>query len=116
MGVGGQSHAPAALPPRMTRYLLYRRLGGTPGPVWSGAKILPLPEFDHNALEVLLNFIRFFSPPVSAMKIRSMLRKTLLPSLNCGVCIRSESSGENFPRCIQVDVHVSVNRSTYICK
>jgi hypothetical protein len=28
MGVGGQRHAPAALPPGMTRYSLYRRLGG----------------------------------------------------------------------------------------
>jgi len=27
-GVGGQRHAPVALTPRKTRYLLYRRLGG----------------------------------------------------------------------------------------
>jgi hypothetical protein len=27
-GVGGQRHAPADLPPRKTRYILYRRLGG----------------------------------------------------------------------------------------
>ena len=27
-GVGGQRHAPAALPPGNTRYSLYRRLGG----------------------------------------------------------------------------------------
>jgi hypothetical protein len=27
MGVGGQRHAPAALPPGKTRYPLYRRLG-----------------------------------------------------------------------------------------
>jgi hypothetical protein len=32
MGVGGQRHAPAALPPRITRYPLYRRLGGPQGP------------------------------------------------------------------------------------
>jgi hypothetical protein len=30
-GVGGQRHAPAALPPRKTRYPLYRRLGGPQG-------------------------------------------------------------------------------------
>jgi hypothetical protein len=35
MGVGGQHHAPVALPPGMTRYQLYRRLG-SPGPVWTG--------------------------------------------------------------------------------
>jgi hypothetical protein len=30
-GVGGQHHAPAALPPGNTRYPLYRRLGGPQG-------------------------------------------------------------------------------------
>jgi hypothetical protein len=28
MGVGGQRHGPAALPPEKTRYPPYRRLGG----------------------------------------------------------------------------------------
>ena len=31
MWVGGQRHAPAALPPRKTRYQLYMRLGGPQG-------------------------------------------------------------------------------------
>ena len=31
MGVGGQRHAPAALPPRKTRYPLCRRLDGAQG-------------------------------------------------------------------------------------
>jgi hypothetical protein len=30
-GVGGQRHAPAALPPEKTRYPLYRKLGGPQG-------------------------------------------------------------------------------------
>jgi len=37
MGVGGQRHAPAALPLGKTRYPLYRRLGGPQsrcGRVW----------------------------------------------------------------------------------
>jgi hypothetical protein len=38
-GVGGQHHAPAALPPGMTRYPLYRR-GWAPGTVWTGAENL----------------------------------------------------------------------------
>ena len=33
-GMGGQRHAPAALPPGKTRYPLCRRPGGTQG--WSG--------------------------------------------------------------------------------
>ena len=39
-GGGGQRHAPAALPPGKNRYPLYRRLGGAPGPVWTGAENL----------------------------------------------------------------------------
>jgi len=31
MGVGGQRHAPAALPPAMTRYPFYRKLGSPQG-------------------------------------------------------------------------------------
>ena len=46
MEVGGQRHAPAAIPPGNTRYLLYRRLGGTQGPSGRVRKISPPPEFD----------------------------------------------------------------------
>ena len=46
MGVGGQRHAPAALPPRKTQYPLYRRLGGPQGRSGRVRKILPPPEFD----------------------------------------------------------------------
>jgi hypothetical protein len=39
--VGGQRHAPAAVPPGKTRYRLYRRLGGPASqPVWSCREIL----------------------------------------------------------------------------
>ena len=34
MGVGGQRHAPAALPPVKTRYPLYKKLGGPQGRSW----------------------------------------------------------------------------------
>ena len=37
-GVGGQHHAPAVLLLVKTRCSLYRRLGGPPGPVWTGAE------------------------------------------------------------------------------
>ena len=40
MEVGGQRHAPAALPPGKTRYQLYRKLGGPELLVWTGAEIL----------------------------------------------------------------------------
>jgi len=46
-GVGGQRHAPAALPPGKTRYPLYRRLGGSQGRSGRGAENLPLlPYWD----------------------------------------------------------------------
>jgi len=46
MGVGGQGHAPAALPLGKTRYPLYRRLSGPQG--WPGwVQIMsPPPRFD----------------------------------------------------------------------
>ena len=46
MGMGGQRHAPAALPPGKMRHPFYRRLGELQG--WSGRmrKISPPPGFD----------------------------------------------------------------------
>jgi hypothetical protein len=40
--VGGQHHAPAALPPGKTRYPLYRRLGGPQGRSGRVRKISPV--------------------------------------------------------------------------
>ena len=48
MGVGGQHHAPAALPPGKTRYPLYRRLGGPQG---GSRKISPPLGFDPRTVE-----------------------------------------------------------------
>ena len=46
MGVGGQHHAPAALPLGKTRYPLYRRLGGPRSRSGYVRKISPPPGFD----------------------------------------------------------------------
>jgi hypothetical protein len=46
MGVGGQRHAPAALPPGMTRYPLSRRLGRPQGRSGRVLKISPPPQFE----------------------------------------------------------------------
>jgi hypothetical protein len=45
MGVNGQRHDPAALPPGKTRYPLCRRLGGPQGRSGQVRKISPPPEF-----------------------------------------------------------------------
>ena len=51
--VGGQRHAPAALPPGKTRYPLYRRLGGTKGRSGRLHKISPQPGFDPRNVQSL---------------------------------------------------------------
>jgi len=49
MGVGGQHHARAGLPPGKTRYQLH---GWAPGPVYMGAENLaPSPEFDPRTVQ-----------------------------------------------------------------
>jgi hypothetical protein len=49
--VGGQRHAPAALPPGKTRYPLYRRLGGTQGRSGLVRKNSPKPAFDPRTVQ-----------------------------------------------------------------
>jgi len=51
MGVGGQWHAPAALLPANTRYLLYRRLGGSQSRSGRAQKILLPPGFDPRTVQ-----------------------------------------------------------------
>jgi hypothetical protein len=50
-GVGGQRHAPAALPPGKTRYPLYRRLSGPQGQSGRVRKISPPPGFDPRTVQ-----------------------------------------------------------------
>ena len=51
MGVAGQQHAPAVLPPGKTRYPLYRRLGRPQGRSGRVRKISPLPGFDPRTVQ-----------------------------------------------------------------
>jgi hypothetical protein len=51
MGMGGQRHAPAALPLGKTRYPLYRRLGGPQGRSGRVRKISPPPGFEPRAVQ-----------------------------------------------------------------
>ena len=53
MEVGGQRHAPAALPPGKTRYPLYRRLGGPQSRSERVGKISPLPGFDPRTVQTV---------------------------------------------------------------
>jgi hypothetical protein len=49
--MGGQHHAPAALPRGKTRYPLYRRLGGPQGRSGRVRKISPPPGFDPRTVQ-----------------------------------------------------------------
>ena len=51
MGVGGQRHARATLPPGKNRYALYRRLGGPQGRCGRVRKISPPQGFDHRTVQ-----------------------------------------------------------------
>jgi hypothetical protein len=51
MGVGGQRHVPAALPPGKTRYPLCTRLGGPQGRSGQVQKISPPPGFDTRTVQ-----------------------------------------------------------------
>ena len=71
MGVGGQHHAPAALPPGKTRYPLYRRLGGTQGRSGRVRKSFPPPGFD----------------PRTAQPVASRYTDWAIPALSYVLCV-----------------------------
>ena len=52
-GVGGQRHAPDALPPGNNRYPLYNRLGGPLGRSGRLRKIPPSPGFDPRTVQAV---------------------------------------------------------------
>jgi hypothetical protein len=60
--VGGQRHAPAALPPGKTRYPLHRRLGRPQGRSGRVRKISPPPEFYPRTVQSVLYRIRYSGP------------------------------------------------------
>jgi hypothetical protein len=72
MGVGGQRHAPAALPTGMTRYPLYRRLGKAPGPVWKGIENLArtgIRSPDRPARSESLYRLRYPGPHIPFLRV-----------------------------------------------
>ena len=66
MGVGGQHHASAALPPVKTRYPLYRRLGGSQGRSGRVRKISPPPGFDPLAAQPIASRYADWAIPAQA--------------------------------------------------
>ena len=63
--MGGQRHAPAALPAGKTRYPLYRSLGGPQGRSERVRKISPPPEFDPRTVQPVAQLLSRLSYPGS---------------------------------------------------
>jgi hypothetical protein len=73
MGVDDQRHAPAALPPGMTRYPLYRRLGRPQGRSGWVLKISPPPGFDPRTVHLVASLYTDYAIP--AHKVISFSQK-----------------------------------------
>jgi hypothetical protein len=71
-GVGGQHHAPAALPPEKNRYQLYRRLGGPHSRSEQVRKISPPPGFDRRNIQPVAS--RYTDCAIPAPVFMSFLR------------------------------------------
>jgi hypothetical protein len=55
MELGGQRHAPAALPPTTTRFPLYRKLGGSKGRSGRVRKISPPLGLDSRTVQPVVS-------------------------------------------------------------
>jgi len=69
MGVGGQRHAPATLPPEKTRYPLYRRLGGPKGRSGRVRKISPPTGFDPRTIQSVASRYTDYTVPTHAFGV-----------------------------------------------
>jgi hypothetical protein len=69
MGVGGQRHAPATLTPGMTRYPLYRRLGGPQGRSGRVLKISPPPGFDPRTVQPVASRYTDYGIPAPSLTV-----------------------------------------------
>jgi hypothetical protein len=82
MGVGGQRHAPAALPPVMTRYPLYRRLDGPQGRSGRVRKISPPTGIRSPNRQARSESLYGLSYPGPPLKFTSVFRRLLAANLD----------------------------------
>ena len=98
--MGGQHHAPAALPLEKTRYPLYRRLGGLQDRSGRVRKISPTPGFDPRTVQPVPSHYADRAIPASTGRWHSKIRFTTnktAKSKNFLICTR-EGSGSNTGR------------------
>ena len=97
-GMGGQHHAPAALPPGKTRYPLYRGLGGPLGPVWTDAENLAptgIRSPDRPARSESLYRLSYPGPlsnAVPARKFHCLISSSCIILITATNCIYLQSS------------------------
>ena len=73
MGVGGQRHAPAVLPPGKTLYPLYRRLRRSQGHSTREQKISPSPGFDPCTVQPVASRYTYCAIPAHLGRISVLL-------------------------------------------
>jgi hypothetical protein len=101
--VGGQHHAPAALPPGMTRYPLYRRLGGPQGRSGHVQKISPPPGFDPRTIQPIasrytfINKLKLNSKRLLLLQRMSLVRHSIQNSATQTGSFPSETHSEKAP-------------------
>ena len=94
MRVGGQRHVPAALPPGMTRYPLYRRLGRPQGRSGRVRKISPPPGFDPRTVKPIASrYTDYATRPTAAWDMQGF--NCLFPN-SLGVVHHSISDVKDF--------------------
>jgi hypothetical protein len=84
--VGGQSHAPAALPPGKTRYLLYRRLGGPQSRSGRVRRISPPTGFDPRTVQPVAS--RYTDWAIPAPTLLQEMLKTISLWIDIFLCAR----------------------------
>ena len=87
MGVGGQRHAPAALPAGYIRYPLYRRLGGPQGRSRKPRKSRPPPGFDPRNRPARTEALYRLSYPDRRVPLISRINDIIQYYVSC-LCVR----------------------------
>ena len=85
-GEGSALRTGRSLPPGKTRYPLYKRLGGPPGPVWTGSGYLAPPGFDPRTVQPEASRYTDYAT-------RPTIRNTSCSNLNSDTVYSGEISG-----------------------
>ena len=96
--MGGQRHAPAALPPVITRCPLYRKLGGPQSPPGRVRKISSPQEFDSRTVQTLASSYTDWA--IQALKITcTSYKQRKVPHIHCQLHTYAD-----YPRAVSTSV------------